>query len=199
MRSIRNNNLTDSSQLGINGTGAFPFVNRKDSPKIVGDFSSVALGTLGVITKRLYLIPFQTPKKIILSNLRVNVTTVSSGTSCEIGIYNNILLSNGNDNPNKLIASVTNVPLTTTGDKTSPINFTFNEDILYWIGIICLGAPTLRALTVSSMAPTMGRVSASNNANTHLYKNLTVSNLPTVAPTDLTISTGSIPAIYLVE
>lgn len=199
MKTSRASSLVGSFQVGNNGTGAVPFVSRTESAKILGDAVASALGSLAVITKRIYFFPVQFQKQTKISKLRVNVTNSASNSVCSVGIYNNKRLTTGNDNPGNLLEFVDTLITTTTGDKDAATAFTFNKDTLYWIGVVCGGAPTLRALTISSLYTHLGRVPNTNNAYTHLYKNLTNYVLPTVAPTDLTISTGNIPAVYIVE
>lgn len=199
MKTSRASSLVGSFQTGNNGTGNVPFVSRIDSSKILGDAIASALGTLAVITKRLYFFPVQFQRQIKISKLRVNVTSAANNSVCSVGIYTNKRLTTGNDTPGDLLEFVDTLITTSTGDKTADAIFTFNKDTLYWVGVICGGAPTLRALTISSLYTHLGRVPNTNNAYTHLYKNLTNYVLPTVAPTDLTISTGNIPAVYIVE
>ena len=80
---------------GINGN-TFPYLVRKESPKVVGDTSGTALTTLGVNTRRMYFIPFISPRDIILTNVRVRVTGGSSGNIL-LGIYDNTKLANVHD------------------------------------------------------------------------------------------------------
>ncbi len=199
MRTSKSSSLSDTGNLGVNGIGAFPSVCRKESGKILGDCSGINLGTLAMVTKRLYMFPFQTPKQLKINKLRVGVSTSGSNSACSVGIFNNTKLANNNDNPFNRLAFVDTLITTSTGDKESNLDFTFNKDLLYWIAVICTGAPTLRALTPTSIFPSLGRVPNSVSSYTHLYKNLTNSLLPSVAPTDLILSTGNIPAVYILE
>lgn len=199
MKTTKASSLVGSFQVGNNGTGPAPFVSRTDTNRILGDAIAAALGTLAVITKRLYLFPFQLSKQTKISKLKINVTASASNSICSVGIYTNKRLPTGNDTPGDLIEFVDTLVTTSTGDKEAAANFIFNKDTLYWVGVICGGAPTLRALSIASLYTHLGRVPNSANAYTHLYKNLTNYVLPAVAPTDLTISTGNIPAVYIVE
>lgn len=199
MRSKHVSSLTDSNNIGKNGIGNIPFVKRSNSSKILCDFTGANLATLSVITKRLYLFPFQISKILKINRLRVNVTSQASNSVCSVGIYSNKRLVNGDDIPFELLDYVDTLLTTSTGDKTANKDFIFNKDVLYWIGVICGGAPTLRALTASSLNPCLGRVPNSTGIYTHFYKNLSNQILPQVVPTDLTISSGNIPAIYVLE
>lgn len=190
-----------SIQLSVSGGGGgqdIPYPVRKESPKIVGDLALTALGTLPVVTRRLYAIPFITPRSLTLTNLRFSVTAGSNGT-ISMGIYDNIKLANGNDNPGNLLGSVTGLNSSGNQNRDGPIAFTFQPNTLYWLTLMPTAAPTLRAVAVASVQSGLGRVVRTNNGVTHLYRDYTVFGLPTLAPTDFLSGTGNIPAIYLVE
>lgn len=189
-----------SVELSVSGSGNGdnPYPVRKESPKIVGDIAQTALGTLALFTRRLYMIPFITPRSLTLTNLRFSVTAGSNGT-ISLGIYNNIKLANGNDNPGNLLSSVTGLNSSGNQNRDGPITFTFQPNTLYWLALMPTSAPTLRAVAVASVQGALGRVVSTNNGVTHLYKDYTVFGLPALGPADLLSGTGNIPAIYLVE
>lgn len=199
MRSVRLSTFTNKETLGNNGVGAFPTVTRKEAARILGDINGTALGTVPMVTKRLYVFPFQSAKQFKANKVKISVTSQASNSGCSIGIYDNTKLVDGSDNPGNLLDFVDTLITTSTGDKEAIIDFSFNKDLLYWIGIICYGAPTLRALTSASIYPYLGRVANSTAIYTHLYRTLTNSVLPAVAPKDFTINTGNIPAVYVTE
>lgn len=199
MRTSKSSSLVDSNQTGNNGSGTIPFIKRNDSVKILGDSLAESLGTLGVITKRIYFFPVQFQTQVKISKLRVNVTNSSNNSLCSVGIYTNKKSAIVNDTPGELLKYVDTLVTNSTGDKTANASFIFNKDTVYWIGVLFNGAPTVRALTVANIYAHLGRVPNSNNAYTHLYKNLNTYVLPQTAPEDLTISTGNIPAVYIVE
>ena len=198
---ISDNTGTNSLQLSSNNNGSdlIPYPIKKDTPKIVGDNNSYPLTTLGLVTRRLYMIPFTVPRSLTLTNLRISVTTQSNNNTASIGIYNNINIANGNDNPYQLLASVNNISTQGTGNKDASINFTFSPNTLYWIGFMASGSPTLRAVHGYSIASSLGRLVSSNSAVTHLYKNYGTFGLPALAPTDFLSGIDRIPAVYLVE
>lgn len=189
-----------SLQLSVAGTGTGDIPNpvRKESPKIVGDIAQTALGTALLITRRLYMIPFITSRSITLTNLRMSVVAGSNGT-VSLGIYDNVKLANGNDNPGNLLASVTGLNSSGNQNRDGPITFTFQPNTLYWVALMPSAAPTLRGVAAASIQGSLGRVVSTNNGVSHLYKDYTVFGLPTLGPTDLLSGTGNIPAIYLVE
>jgi len=199
MRTTKSSMLTNKEQLGNNGIGALASITRKESSRVLGDMNGTALGTIAMVTKRLYVFPFQTPRQFKADKVKISVTSQASNSGCSVGIYDNTKLVNGSDNPGNLLDFVDTLITTSTGDKEAIIDFSFNKDLLYWIGIICYGAPTLRALASASIYPYLGRVANSTAIYTHLYRNLTNSVLPAVAPKDFTINTGNIPAVYVTE
>ena len=199
MRTTKSSSLVDSNQTGNNGNGPIPFIKRSDSVKILGDALAGSLGTLGVITKRIYFFPVQFQAQVKISKLRVNVTNSANNSLCSVGIYTNKKSAIVNDTPGELLKYVDTLVTNSNGDKTADASFIFNKDTVYWIGVLFNGAPTVRALTIANLYAHLGRVPNSNNAYTHLYKNLNTYVLPQTAPEDLTISTGNIPAVYIVE
>lgn len=201
---ISDNTGTDTVQLsGSGGSGGngglIPFPVRKETPKIAGDNNLYPLTTQAVVTRRLYIIPFVTPRTLTITNLRICTTAQANGT-VSVGIYNNTKLANGNDNPYQLIGSVsglsTSNPL---GNKDAALAFTFQPDTLYWIGFMASSAPTVRAINVYSMASSMGRTVNANTGPSHLYKDYAAFGLPALAPTDLLSAITSVPGVYLVE
>lgn len=183
---------------GNTGGGLIPYPVRKESPKIVGDNNIYALATQAMVTRRLYIIPFITPRELTLTNLRISLTGSSNGTAA-VGIYDNIKLANGNDNPYQLLESVTMSTGNPAANKDAASTFVFEANKLYWVGIMCSSAPTLRAVNIYSVASSLGRVPSSNTGVSHLYKDYTTFGLPALGPTDLLSGTTNIPAIYLVE
>lgn len=182
---------------GINGN-TFPYLVRKESPKIVGDTSATALATIGVNTRRMYFIPFISPRDIILTNVKVRVTGGSSGNIL-LGIYDNTKLVNGNDNPFNLVSPELTASAANNGDKLMPVTMTLLAGKIYWFGIMCSAAPTLQAVPLSSIQAALGRSTTGTTAITHLYKDYPTFAIPTLAPNDLLGGTGNIPAIYLIE
>lgn len=187
-----------SGSGGGAGDGSIPYPVRKESPKIVGDIAGSTLSGLALITRRLYMIPFVTPRSLTLTGLRVSIIAGSNG-DISLGIYNNIKLLNGNDNPNNLVASVTGLNSAGNQNRDGVLAFTFQPNTLYWLALAATAAPTLRAVPVASVLNSLGRVVSTNNAVTHLYKNYTVFTLPAIAPQDFLPGIGNIPAIYLLE
>lgn len=197
---ISNNTGSSTVQLsgGNTGGGLIPYPVRKENPKVVGDLNASALVTQAIVTRRLYIIPFVTPRELTLLGSIINVTG-SPGGNALIGIYDNIKLANGSDNPHQLLVSTPISTSAPTGNKFGNIFFKFEPNVLYWIGFMCSAAPTLRAVNAASVASSLGRITGNTAGVTHLFRNYTTFGLPVLGPTDLISWTTNIPAIYLVE
>lgn len=205
---VSDNTGTNSIQLSgsnISG-GLIPYPVKKDAPKLVGDFSTYPLATLGLVRNRLYMIPYVTPRFLTLTNLKINVVKGKIkaikgviNPSVSIGIYNNTKTATGDDNPYQLLASVNNLSTATAGDKILPVNFQLQPNTLYWFGVMSTAGATLRAVSFFSVASSLGRIVNSNIAVTHLYKDYIVFGLPTIAPVGFLNGVGNIPGIYLIE
>lgn len=197
---ISDNTGTSAIQLsgGNTGGGLIAYPVRKETPKIVGDNNIHALTTHAMVTRRLYFIPFITPRELTLTAFRISVTNRSNGNA-GIGVYSNIKIANGNDNPYELLTSVTLPTGGGNGNKDTASNFIFEPNTLYWVGIMCSSAPTLRAVNIYSIASSLGRLISSKAGVSHLYKDYATFGLPSLGPTDLVSGTSNIPAIYLVE
>ncbi|MCX7671774.1 MAG: hypothetical protein N2439_17110, partial [Anaerolineae bacterium] len=186
--------------------GAYAFANaiawpkRLATPKIVGDIGGTALTTFGITSSRQYFVPFAVPREVVLSGLRISVTTSSAGAA-NLGIYANATVS-GNDAPGARLAQITaTLDTGTTGDKTGSFasNLTLRAGVLYWASLIGSAGAVLRALAVASIQCSLGRQVNNTGGISHLFVAGSGSTLPDPAPTSLTDGTGSIPAIYLIE
>jgi len=174
---------------------AYP--KRIATPKIIGDVVGASLVTVTLTVSRLYFFPFIVPRNVILTGLRISVTTASAGTA-SIGIYNNTVVG-GEDFPGSLLASVTGLDTGTTGDKTGSLSYTLNAGTLYWACIIGSAAATLRGLG-TSQSTCLGRVSGGTTYVSYLYAAGSGSTLPPTAPASLGSAGGLVfPAIYLLE
>ena len=155
-----------------------------------------ALTTLALTASRQHFIPFTVPRTVVLTGLRISVTTAAAGTTA-IGIYGNTQVA-GNDSPGSLLVSATGLDTGTTGDKTGTVSYTLNPGTLYWASLIGSAAATLRALAVNSIQTSLGRTANNTTVVSHLFVAGSGSTLPDPASTSLADNTGSVPAIYLV-
>ena len=188
------------SELYGRAAGGTPWPVRTATPKIAGDWGGTALSTLALTASRQYFIPIMVPRAMPLTSLRLSVTTASAGAAA-IGIYGNKQDGSGNDTPGNLVASVTGLDTSATGDKTGTITggYTLQPGVLYWASLIGSAAATLRALAVGSVQTVLGRTVNNTTVISYLYAAGSGSTLPATAPTTLTAGTGSCPALYLVE
>ena len=177
---------------------AYP--KRKATPKIAGDIGGTALTTLALTAARQYFVPLVVPRAVVLSGLRISVTTASAG-SVSAGLYANTTDASGNDSPGALLASVTGLDTGATGDKTGTFAAAaqLQPGTLYWVSLIGSAAATVRALAVGSRGCELGRTVNNTTAITYLYAAGSGSTLPTNAAATPTAGTGSTPALYLLE
>jgi hypothetical protein len=173
------------------------YPKRAATPKIVGDVSGTILVSMAITASRLYFIPLITPRNVVLTGLRISVTTTATGT-VSIGIYSNTVVS-GSDIPGSLLTSVTGLDTGTTGDKTGSLSYTLQAGTLYWACLIASGAPAIRGVPATCAQAVLGRTVNNTTMISHLYASGSGATLPDPAPTSLTAGTSTIPGIYLVE
>lgn len=172
---------------------------RIGTPKIAGDVSGTALATLALAASRIYFVPFAVPRVVVLSGLRISVTSAAVGAA-NLGIYENELVS-GNDKPHTRLAQLTaTLDTGTTGDKTGSFasNQTLEPGRIYWAALIGSAAASLRALAVASVQTSLGRQVNNTGVISHVYVAGSGSTLPATVSA-VTDGTGSVPAIYLIE
>lgn len=177
---------------------AYP--KRTSAPKIVGDIGGTALGTATLTASRQLFVPLVVPRRVVLSGLRISVTTAVAGQA-NLGIYGNTVVA-GNDAPGARLAQIASLLDTgTTGDKTGSFaaSLTLEPGTLYWASLICSANPSLRALAAASIQPALGRAVNGTAVISHLYVAGSGTTLPNPAPTNLIEATTTLPAIYLIE
>jgi hypothetical protein len=176
-------------------TPIIPYLNNSSSKKIFGQVTNVALTTVSLTSSRIYLIPFISLADIKISNVAVEVTTAANGGSAVIGIYSN-KLSNGNDQPDALLASTSSFSVASTGAVSASLSYTLTKNTVYWIALISNKAPTIRALPIGAVMPLLGTSTGSTASNTYYYSSGSGTTLPSSYNLSLTIANGVIPAIY---
>lgn len=172
-------------------------LRRAATPSIAGDRSGAALTTFTLTASRQYFVPFVPSRRVVLTELRISVTTASAGTA-SIGVYGNTTV-NGADSPGALLASATGLNTGTTGDKTGSVSLTLDPGKVYWASTICSAGATVRAVAVTSMQTSLGRNVNATSVVSFLFVAGSGSTLPDPASTSLSNGTSSVPAIYLVE
>lgn len=179
---------------------AAAYPKRLSTPKIAGDIGGTALTTQALTASRQYFVPISVPRAVILTGLRISVTTASAG-STSVGVYANTTNASGDDAPGGLLGSATGLDTGSTGDKggTFAAPVLLEPGTLYWVSVIGSAAATLRALPVGAMQTVLGRTVGNTTAIAGLYAAGSGSTMPATAPTTLTGSTGSMFALYLIE
>ncbi|MEW5885545.1 MAG: hypothetical protein AB1735_02430 [Pseudomonadota bacterium] len=184
---------------GLPGPAGRPWPRRLATPRIVGDASAQPLGTLVLTAERLYFVPLQAPRPVLLSALRASVTVAAAG-DLRLGLYANRSAADGSDEPGALLAQTAALSIAV-GDQTGNFgtNFELQPGVLYWACLIASAGATLRALQTNSIASGLGRQVGGNALISHLFAAGSGSTLPANAPAGLTAGAGNIPAIYLIE
>lgn len=178
--------------------GLYPWLKRTGASRIAQVTVNQVLVSVNMVANRLVASPFAVPKVINLTGLGINVTTSAAGTA-EIGIYNNIQTSAG-DNPGTLLASVTGLDISTVGDKTGSVSMTLYPGQVYWAGMIATGAINVRAVPYTGSPMMLGYVPNTNNSVTYLYKDAVGTSLPATAPTDFSFAQATAThALYLIS
>lgn len=179
---------------------ATSYPKRTATPKIAGDMGGTALTTQALTAARQYFVPLVVPRAVVLSGLRISVTTASAG-SASVGLYANTTDASGNDSPGTLLVSATGLGTGATGNKdggfSAPV--LLEPGALYWVSVIGSAAATLRALAVGSSDTALGRTVNNTTAITYLYAAGSGSTLPATAAATPTAGTGNTPALYLIE
>lgn len=144
--------------------------------------------TMSVANAAMRAYPFIVPKTIIIDQIISEVTTLVGGTEYRIGLYTD----NGSLYPDALVANSDTGAYSSasTGVKTGTpsSNITLTPG-LYWIVTNANGAPTLRGLMPTSVAPVLGEVStmgASGNQTAYAVSS-TYGALPATFPVGATI------------
>lgn len=182
----------------VGSSVAYP--KRKTTPKVVGDTNCTALTTQAFTAGRLYFLPLTVPRSVVLSGLRISVTTASAGTA-SVGIYANTQDGNGDDAPGALLASATGLNTGSTGNKDGTFSapLLLEPGVLYWACVIGSATATVRAVPLGSMQSALGRTPSANTSTTCLYANGSGSTMPAAAPAIAGVSNAAIVAIYLLE
>ena len=109
------------------GGGVHALVKPKSGNSTTNMNSSSALGTLNVVTGRMYTAPFIPNTTITTSGLYINVTNPIASSLAKILIYDNL-----DGQPNTLLYESTDLDCSTSGIKTATTSFTFNAGTTYW-------------------------------------------------------------------
>jgi len=168
----------------------------------VGQYFTTGIGataktTLLITANRLYAIPFFCTKTINIDRIAIHVSTAASGYNARLGIY----VDDGTTNPATatLIIDAGEVTVGSTGKQELTISVTLKGGRLYWLALVSGGAPTLGAVAVGSMIPSIfGLTDITTTAwLTFAYKSFTYGALPNPFGTTITLASGSCPAVFV--
>ena len=109
-------------------------------------FSAVN-GTSAAAANTLYALPIWVSRRQTITKLGLRVTT-AAGTNGRVGLYSDHPI---NSMPHLLQADGGSVSTASTGDKEATVSVVVDPG-LYWLVVVCDGAPTLGAGTVASLA-----------------------------------------------
>ncbi|MDD5330207.1 MAG: hypothetical protein PHX38_09395 [Sulfuricella sp.] len=180
------------------GYPSIAYPKRSSAPKIVGDVVGATLTTSALAASRLYYFPLVVPRNVVLTGLRI-FGSGGGGYVVSVGIYGNATV-NGNDAPGTLLASVSNLSVSTAGNKDGALSYTLMAGELYWIGLISNAATSLLSLQAAGSQTSLGRLSGGTTSIGYLYAAGSGSTLPATAPTALTEAANvTIPCVYLLE
>jgi hypothetical protein len=113
--------------------------------------SQSATATLATVGNFIYLSPFVPANTLTVSNLQINVTTLTVGGNARILVYSDV----AGVPTTKLLESSLNLDCSTIGTKTSTpaTPFTFTAGTTYWLGLYSNLAVTLSAVNPTQLIP----------------------------------------------
>lgn len=207
--SLRPNSVSTLTLVSSNGgnwvayaeprSGTMPMLRIPTTQRhIAGAVNGSTLSTIALTAARIFYIPFVPARRMALTALGINVTTLLAGTGTA-GIY----AADGSatfDYPGTLLASTAQGAFNTgsTGTKTGAINITLEAGVTYFIGLINSSAATVRAIPVAGQQALLGFLD-NGTANVFCYYSAGATNvLPSTAGAPLVQAVASLPAVYLI-
>lgn len=153
----------DRSSLGLRISNVSNFASPNAGGNIVGQFydnafHAAAPATLAWAANRLDMAPFFTSQRMRIDQIGVGVATAGAGAARCV-IYD----STPDGWPDDLVLSASITDTGTVGYAFAAVDFTFDAGRQYWLGLHTAGAPTIRAINLSS-AVNLG-VSSSNGTS----------------------------------
>jgi len=107
---------------------------------------------VAVLANKLYAIPFWVPRAMTIDYIAIDVSALSGGHSCYLGIYND----GTNLYPGTLLIDAGEVSVNTNGLKAAACAKSLTKG-LYWLAVASEGTPTVSYL--STRYPILGRLS----------------------------------------
>ncbi len=158
--------------------------------------SGTALATATLVANTLYAMPLVIENAVTIDQLLINVTTAGSGSSVQVGIYDD-----NNNAPDTRVVDCGNISSATTGVKTYTTGLPLSlPPGLYWVVAVCNAtAPIVRGFAVAGLIPIMGVDATLGTALGLGYSvNFTFAALPATFPASPTVRTAApLPAIFV--
>jgi hypothetical protein len=110
--------------------------------------TSTATSVINTAANFIYLSPFVPANTLTVSNLQINVTTLTVGGNARILVY-----SDSNGVPSSRLLESTSLDCSTTGAKTYTASFTFTAGTTYWLGVYSNLVVTLSAMNSTQLTP----------------------------------------------
>ena len=147
IKTINGSSVLGSGDLVVGGVHVLtkPVSGRTYSVRLD---SSSSTTTLATTANTIYLSPFIPANTFTVSNLQINVTTLTVGGNARILIYSNV-----NGVPTNQLLESTNLDCSTTGAKTYTVFGTFTAGTTYWLGLYSNLAVTFSAMFSSQLMP----------------------------------------------
>jgi hypothetical protein len=144
IKTINGSSVLGSGDLVVGGVHVLtkPVSTRTYSIRIDGSAVTVNNSTGG---NTIYLSPFIPAHTFTVSNLQINVTTLTVGGNARILVYSDV-----NGVPTTKLLESTSLDCSTTGVKTYTESLTFTAGTTYWLGVYSNITVTLSALPSSN-------------------------------------------------
>lgn len=133
--------------------------------------------TLAASSGLLAVVPFMTPVDMTIDRFSIVVTTLASGGTADLHIYD--CLDNGW--PGTKLLSTAALSTTTTGIKEATVSFTFEAGKTYWLGIRASAAVSIRGVPLTS-AKQFGIIATDGAGTTYATALVQNSNMASAAP-----------------
>lgn len=163
--------------------------------------SGAALVAFALVAARAYFLPFIPHRRMKLSALAVNVTTLLAGAGT-LGIY----AADGDvdglvDYPGTLLAKCADGTINTgtTGTKLGSLDFVLEPGITYFLSVVHSSAVALRSIPIAAQQPVLGFLDNMATVVSAYYAAAPTNLLPNPAPAVTPLVSTTIPCLFLVE
>jgi hypothetical protein len=162
----------------------------------VGVANGTPLTTIAMTAARCIYLPLMVARRTRIDTLGISVTAPIAG-SATLGLYASDGDAN-NDYPGTLLLSSSAINTGSTGTKLEPMDYTLEPGVLYFVGLACSAAITLRGVAVDGKYPTLGFFDGLTTMVSQYYQATSGSVLPSPAGAVTPLSVVT-PLITLIE